>query len=62
MEIPEIIQLKEQIQQMEHNMLTLKWDYERGQINPFKKKLYEDMLQEKSKLLTQIQEFSTISE
>jgi len=49
-------QLKEKLQEMEDSMLTLKWDYERGQINPFKKQLYEDQLKAKEAIIQKIQE------
>lgn len=47
-------QLKEELFQLENKMRILEWDYNREQINPYKKQVFEAMLKEKEQLVSKI--------
>ena len=61
-ETEELKQLKEDFFQLENKMRTLEWDYNRAQINPYKKQVFEGMLKEKEQLVNKIQQLENIEE
>ena len=57
-----IEQLKEELFQLENKMRTLEWDYNREQINPYKKQVFENLLKEKEQLVNKIQSLENIDD
>jgi len=55
-------ELKEELFQLENKMRTLEWDYNREQINPYKKQVFEGMLKEKEELVSKITQLEPLDE
>jgi len=58
----ELQQLKEELYQLENKMRTLEWDYNRAQINPYKKQVFEGLRKEKEQLVSKIQQLEPLEE
>jgi cell division protein ZapA (FtsZ GTPase activity inhibitor) len=57
-----IEQMREELFQLENRMRTLEWDYNREQINPYKKQVFENMLKEKEQLVNKINSLENIGD
>jgi len=55
-------ELKGRLYEKENKMRPLEWDYNRNQINPFKKQQFEVWLKEKEELVSQIKLLENVEE